>query len=352
MSFLTQYGWKSFHSINHTPSFRPDECCGRVITIKGYKHTVICERGELDCDLSGKLLFSADSVDLPKVGDWVTFLDYTDTGLITSVLDRRNALTRKKPGNANEKQILAANIDGALIVQSLDTNFNLMRMERYIVQILACNIGPVVVLNKVDLVTNPGEFKAEVAKLGRNLPVVLCSTVMENGLAQLQALLHPAKTYILVGSSGVGKSSLLNALQQSEVQSTGNLSEHNMKGRHTTTTRDLFPLPNGSLIIDTPGMREFGATYEDDNRNDLFPAINNLSQHCRFSDCLHLDEPGCAVLTALQQADLPEEIYLSYVKLMKEQKRFMVRVEDKKRMNRQFGKMTREAKAHRKRNKF
>jgi ribosome biogenesis GTPase / thiamine phosphate phosphatase len=352
MSLLMQYGWNSFHTHNNIFSLKPGECYGRVVAIKGHKHTIISEHGELECELSGKLLFTSDAADLPKVGDWITFLDYGDTGIITSVLGRRNTLSRKRPGDSSEKQVLAANIDGVLIVQSLDNNFNLMRLERYIVQIIACGIDPIVVLNKVDLIDDPNEFMTKVATLRRDVPVVFCSTVVEHGLVQLRDTLKPLHTYILVGSSGVGKSSLINGLLETEVQSTGGISHSNNKGRHTTTTRELYPMPNGSLIIDTPGMREFGATFESDHSDGLFPAISALSRQCRFSDCLHLDEPGCAVLTALQQGKLSDEVYSSYIKLTKEQKRFQIRAEDKKRMNRQFGKMTREAKVHRKRNKF
>lgn len=352
MSLLSQFGWNTFHSHSITYTLKPGECYGRVITIKGHAYTAITERGELNCELSGKLLFSTDAEQRPCVGDWVTFLDYADTGIITSVLGRRNALTRKRPGGSSEKQVLAANVDGALIVQSLDTNFNLMRLERYIVQVLACGIDPIVVLNKSDLAANPDDFRERVLALGRSVPIILCSTRTEDGLAAIQKTLKPDCTYILIGSSGVGKSSLLNALLHSDVRTTGGLSESTWKGRHTTTTRDLFRLPGGSLIIDTPGMREFGVTYEEHQSNDLFPAIARLADQCRYGDCLHLDEPGCAVTAALHDGALERETYQSYVKLMKEQQRFQIRASDKKRMNRQFGKITREARAHRKRYKF
>ena len=201
-----------------------DEFPGRVITVKGHRYTVISQHAELDCELSGKLLFGSDPEGLPKVGDWVTFLDYGDTGIITMVLQRRNMLARRKPGNSSERQILATNIDAALIVQSVDSNFNLMRLERYIVQVTACGIYPVVVLNKIDLTDNPGEFKTKVQSLARDVSVVLCSTVTESGLSQLWNLIRPGLTYILVGSSGVGKSSLLNRLMDDEIQPTGSIS--------------------------------------------------------------------------------------------------------------------------------
>ncbi|HEY0741612.1 MAG TPA: ribosome small subunit-dependent GTPase A [Chryseosolibacter sp.] len=353
MENLTRFGWDASLQ-QHFNTLNTSLFAGRVISIKGFKYYLMTERGELETELSGKLLFENENENLPKVGDWVLFQDYETMGYIIDLLPRKNALSRKSPGAKFEKQLLAANIDYALIVQGLDRDFNLMRLERYIVQIAACGINPIVVLNKADLVDNVESYNLEIAKLKRDCPVYACSTVSGYGLSQMiEHVFQPAKTYIMIGSSGVGKSSLLNKLSNADVQATGSVSDSNQKGKHTTTGRDLFMLQNGALLIDTPGMREFGVTFEDSaSEQDLFPEISKLAPNCRYNDCRHIEENGCAVLEALENGSLDAVAYDSYIKLLKEQKRFQISAEEKKRMNKQFGKMTREAKDYRKKYKF
>lgn len=352
MNILNNYGWnKYFHESCNTLSqnnFEP----GRVISIQGFKYTLITNSGELEAELSGKLLYGSDQEFLPKVGDWVLFIRYDTLGYIVEMLPRMNELHRKAPGAKTEKQVLAANIDYALIVQGLDRDFNLMRLERYLVQIAACNIKPIVVLNKADLVDDIKIFRAEVSKLGRGCPVYFCSTYTLIGIDELKSELKRNLTYMLIGSSGVGKSSLLNALSGDASRVTGNVSESTGKGRHVTTSRDLFQLPNGSLMIDTPGMREFGVAFDEAAyASGLFPLIDQFAWNCRYSDCTHLTEEGCAVLEAYKRGDLEPEVYQSYLKLVKEQKHFALKAEDKKRLGKQFGKMIREVKEFKKRYK-
>jgi ribosome biogenesis GTPase len=353
MTLLEEFGWNSFHQKNFDLIRTPEQQPGRVISVKGFKYILITEKGELETELAGKLLYGADPEELPRVGDWVCYLDYTDTGYVVATLPRTNALSRKSPGKKVERQILSTNIDYALIVQGLDRDFNLMRLERYIAQITACNIEPVVVLNKSDLVTDHSAIKRQVLGLKRDVQVFFCSTLTGDGINALVDFLKKCNTYILVGSSGVGKSSLLNAFTGSATQEINSLSEFNNKGRHTTTTRDLFQLPNGSLVIDSPGMREFGFTSEDGSDTEsLFPAIQELGLSCRYADCLHINEPGCAVLVALDKGELNTTTYESYIKMLKEQKRFDIKIEDRKRMGKVFGRMVKEAKAHRRKFKY
>lgn len=350
---LEDYGWNTFHQQNYISPQDEEQGTGRVISIKGFKYWLITGNGELETELSGKLLYGSESEDLPKVGDWVSYLDYGEIGYIISVCPRMNSLARRNPGNKTEKQILSTNIDYALIVQGLDRDFNLMRMERYLTQVTGCGITPLVVLNKADLAKNLAEYQEEVLKLKRDCKVFFCSTLSGQGIAELKNAFEKGKTYILIGSSGVGKSSLLNILMSEELQKTHSVSTFNNKGAHTTTSRDLFQLPNGSLLIDTPGMREFGVTSEDgENSDSRFPVIEEFARQCRYSDCKHLNEEGCAILEALQSGKLDHTIYDSYVKLMKEQRRFEINIEDQKRLNKQFGKMTKEAKNHRKKFKY
>lgn len=351
MILLQHYGWNTFHQKNINTV--QDQAIGRVITIKGLKYHLITENGELEAELSGKLLYGADTEHLPKVGDWVRFLDYGQIGYITDVLPRMNVLSRKNPGNKTEKQIMGANIDYAIIVQGLDRDFNIMRLERYITQIVSCEITPIVVLNKADLVEDLNSYRDEVMKLKRECMVFFCSTYTGYGIGELKDSFEKQKTYMLIGSSGVGKSSLMNILMSENIQPIGTTSESNHKGKHTTTTRDLFLLPNGSLFIDTPGMREFGLTADEGSSSSaLFPAIDQHAQRCRFSDCKHVNEVGCAVVQALEKGELEHHVYESYVKLVKEQKRFEIKAQDKKRLGKQFAKMTKEAKDHRKKYKY
>lgn len=354
MDILHKFGWNDFfnnHYINCNPG--NDLNPGRVISLQGMKYHVVTRKGELECELSGKLLYGTEPELLPRVGDWVYYLDYESMGYIVDIFPRQNALSRRAPGTKTERQVIAANIDFALVIQGLDRDFNIMRIDRYLVQIMACGIAQVVVLNKADLVEDVEPFRREIARLGRECPVYFCSTYNGSGLDELKSnVLKPLKTHIFVGSSGVGKSSIINSLAGDYQLKTNTLSHSTNKGRHTTTTRDLFVAPNGSLVIDTPGMREFGMALDDDlAESGLFPEIEKYAKDCRYTDCRHLVEEGCAVIRAYESGALDPKVYASYLKLVKEQQHFEIRVEDKKRLGKQFGKMVREVKAFKEKNK-
>jgi ribosome biogenesis GTPase / thiamine phosphate phosphatase len=354
MSTLEQYGWNDFFSQYEKLNRNKDFVTGRVISVKGFKYHLMLESGETEAELSGKLLFGTDHELLPKVGDWVFCLKYDTTGYITEVYPRINMMARKNPGNTSERQILAANIDYAMIVQGLDRDFNLMRLDRYLVQIIANGVNPIIVLNKADLVDDREAYRNEILRLGKDCPIYFCSAYDGSGLEELlNQILLPAKTYIMVGSSGVGKSTLLNSFRKSAERATGPLSTSTNKGMHVTTTRDLFKLPNGSLIIDTPGMKEFGIALEDGLQTDgLFPSIDEFAGKCRYANCKHINEEGCAVIEAYENQLLDPTAYNSYIKLIKEQKRFEIRAGESKRLGKQFGKMVREAKDFRNKYKY
>ena len=354
MSNIITYGWNKYQSIlNNTNQINANET-GRIISIKGIIYTLATNSGELKAELTGQLLYTLSKEELPKVGDWVQFIQYDTSGIILSVLPRFNFLFRKTPGKQTNRQLIAANIDCAIIVQGLDNDFNLMRLERYIAQVISCDIKPVVILNKADLVESKQKYVTEVQRLQRNIPVYLCSTLTNDGIDVLQnELFEPGKTYVFIGSSGVGKSSLLNAISGIEFRLTNNISGTTGKGKHTTTTRDLFVLPNGSLVIDTPGMREFGIGFdENSNQEETFPIISKFAGNCRYTDCKHIREKGCAVVQALENGEIEPVVYESYLKLMREQQHFEKSIHEKRREGKIFGKMAKEAMINRKKYKY
>jgi len=352
MKSLENYGWNDFFkNQQNTNGFK----VGRVISIQGIKFQLATgDKDEFEAEVSGKLMYGSDPELMPCVGDWIYYIDYGTQGYIVDVFARRNTLSRKNPGNRTERQIMAANIDYALIVQGLDRDFNIMRLDRYIVQIIACGIEPVIILNKEDLIEDRQPYIDQISRLKRDCRIHFCSTINTSGISEIYShVLKPQKTHILIGSSGAGKSSLLNALMKDLNLRTGEISSITNKGKHTTTSRELFQISNGSLVIDTPGMREFGLALEEVISNArLFPAIDLISERCRFNDCSHLTEEGCAVIEAYENGQLDSKIYESYLKLVKEQQHFQIKAEDKKRLGKQFGKMVKEAKAYRNKYKY
>lgn len=354
MTSLSSYGWNT-HFENHFISYQTQGLdAGRVTAIEGFKHRLITGGGPVDALLAGALLNGLDNWDLPKVGDWVAFKSYGDEGVITGVLPRQNELSRKTPGRTTEKQVIAANIDFAWIVQGLDRDFNPMRLQRYLLQVTQCGIRPVVVLNKKDLVPDPERYREEVMSLGYECPVILLSAVKEAGLSQWAAeYMLPGLTYALLGSSGVGKSTLLNALLGHDLQEAGAVSDANHKGRHTTVSRNLVLMPSGAMLIDSPGMREFGVTLEaGDAGIQHHPLLGTLASECRFDDCSHQHEPGCAVVNAVRSGDLPRGVYESFLKLGREQAHYQSDAMERKRTERQFGKMARQVVEYRKKRKY
>lgn len=354
MSLLQQYGWNPHFESQFSAYQQQGLQAGRVTAVHGHQYVLITQHGTLEAELSGSLINGKDAWALPKVGDWVVFMAYDELGYIIEVLPRQNELARKIPGKRVEKQVMAANIDFAFIIQGLDRDFNLMRLQRYLHQVMQSAISPVVILNKSDLVSAPDIYANQVNALGYNCPVVLTSTLNHQGLDKLKAhYLHLGKTYHLLGSSGVGKSTLINMLLGHEKHKTGSVSETSHKGKHTTSTRHLIILPSGSLLIDAPGMREFGLTIETDEAiTSHHPLIEALAAHCKFQDCTHQHEPACAVVAAIEKGVLPSVVYQSYLKLYKEQQRYSSSVAEKRRADREFGKIARAVNNFRKKRKF
>lgn len=283
---------------------------GRIVNQQKERYLVFTESGIFPAEITGNLRYSAkEKADFPVVGDWVLLIPYDEMVLIHQVLPRNTILKRKSASSQSEEQIIAANIDVALVVQSLDNDFNLNRLDRYITIAVAGKIQPLVVLNKTDLVSEEecNHFVALLRKRHAKILIVKTNTVSRDGCSALQQVIEPGKTYCFIGSSGVGKSTLINALSGNNALKTNAISAATKKGKHTTTHKALFLLPNNGIVIDTPGMREVGIADDENGIQQTFTSIVELAKQCKFPDCRHEQEPGCAVREALEKHDRSED---------------------------------------------
>jgi ribosome biogenesis GTPase len=315
----------------------------RVIAVHKDSYTV--SNGEVDvlAELVGKIIFSASSpVDYPAVGDWVlaNFYDENSFGIIHEVLSRKSLLKRKTPGKKVDFQLIAANIDVAFIVQSLNDNFNLRRLERYLVMVNESNIQPIILLSKSDLLASEDIATRidEIQKIMPRLQVIPFSNENETGLSSVKGIMQSGLTYCLLGSSGVGKTTLINNLIGESIYKTKTVSKKESKGRHATTHRQLIKLDFGAMVVDTPGMRELGNFSVDTGLDETFFEIITLSEKCHFNDCTHVGEKGCAVLKAIEKGQLSSDRYQNYIKMTKESTYNEMSYLEKRKKDRQFGK--------------
>jgi ribosome biogenesis GTPase / thiamine phosphate phosphatase len=316
---LQDLGWDD----GFAAALQPHDNCipGRVSAQHRGEYDVLTEGGELRAHVAGRLRHEAGSgEDLPAVGDWVALRDET----IHAVLPRRSAFLRKVAFHATEAQVLAANIDTVFVVTGLDDDFSARRLERYLTLAWESGASPAVVLTKADLCDDPLAMLLEAEQVALGVPAHVVSNVTGEGLDELATHLAPAKTVALLGSSGVGKSSLVNRLLDDDVQATKELAEDGT-GRHTTTARQLFRLPGGAMLVDTPGLREVQLWDADEGIHEAFSDVDELAADCRFNDCAHLREPGCAVQAAIDEGRLPRQRLQSYRALQRELKRLAMK---------------------------
>lgn len=295
---------------------------GRVISQYKNMYSVFTENGKLMAEISGRLRYNTTILsEYPAVGDFV-MVDRTDNrggnGIIHHILSRKSAFIRKAAGTSNDEQVVASNIDTVFICMSLNKDFNLRRIERYLSIAWDSGASPVIVLTKSDLCDDLDDKLVEIQSVALGVEVIATSSVSQDGFSRLKDYIKCGKTVAFIGSSGVGKSTIINKFIGKDILETAGIREEDSKGRHTTTRREMFLLDDGGIVIDTPGMREIGIEHSDISK--AFLDINELSKECKFSDCTHTNEPKCAVREAINRGLFTEERLASYNKLMKESK--------------------------------
>ena len=314
MVHLSALGWNSHFQEHWQTIAQPGWEPARVAEQQKESYRVVAESGEMTAEVTGRFRHAARDISkFPAVGDWVAIRVEQGHGLIRAVLPRRTKLSRKAAGQRTDEQVLVANIDAVLAVTSLNEDLSPRRLERYLSAIWEGGAQPVLILNKADLCTNAHQVAIEIAEVALGVNIHVVSAATGEGFDELGPYTGPGNTVVLVGSSGVGKSTIINRLLNSDVQPTLAVRSSDGTGRHATTYRRLFTLPAGGILIDTPGIRELQLWDSSEGLDETFEDIGQLAEQCRFRDCQHETEPGCAVRNAMDATRLE-----SYRKLKRE----------------------------------
>ena len=328
---LIDLGWNEFFASGFEPFKSRGLKPGRIAEEHRELYEVFCEEGQFKAEVSGKFRFEAQSrADFPAVGDWVAvnILPQEERAIIHAVLPRKSAFSRRavlsggmpETGGRTDEQVLAANIDTLFLVSGLDNDFNLRRIERYLSAAWDSGAMPVVVLNKADICDDVAAKIGEVEQVAPGVDILSISAATKEGLENVRTYLKPGRTAALLGSSGVGKTSIINCLLGENRMKTTEVRVDDSRGRHTTTHREMIILPEGGIVIDTPGLRSFKVWDGEEGIARLFDDIEKLALRCRFADCSHTGEPGCAIQSALSDGSLDPKRYENYRKLQKEQR--------------------------------
>jgi ribosome biogenesis GTPase / thiamine phosphate phosphatase len=353
---LEDFGYYSqldeFRIENNLDSFE----IGRVIAEHKERYIVKTTQGEFEAEITGNLRFTAKSrIDFPAVGDWVALITYvTDFAIIHRILPRFSIIKRQAVGQSGEIQIIAANIDYAFLVQAVDRDFNINRLERYLTICYSSKVKPVIILSKTDLTDELRihEILQIINTRIKNVPIFAISNQTLNGYNAVNGFIEKGKTYCMLGSSGVGKSTFLNNLSGKTRMRTGAISQSTNKGRHVTSHRELFVLENGGILIDNPGMREVGIADTANGLEITFDKISQLSQYCRFKDCTHTNEIDCAIIKAVENGEIDQSSYVNYLKMEREKAHFESTVAERRLKDKEFGKIVKNYKKDRKKNKY
>jgi len=316
---------------------------GRVIAEHKERYRVTTPVGEYEAKVIGNLRFTAASrADFPAVGDWVAISEYdTEKVLIHAILPRTTVIARKSAGKAGNKQLIAANVDCALIMQAVDRDFNINRLERYLTLCYEARVKPIIVLTKIDLIDEESlqALLLKIKQRAQQVEIIAISNTTHAGYQNLTIKIKQAKTYCLLGSSGVGKSTLSNNLSGNMHLKTGNISVQTQKGKHITSHRELIFIKNGGILIDNPGMREVGIADSASGLENTFEQIARLARQCHFKNCSHTSETGCAVIDALKNGDIDKNAYENYLKMEREQQHYSQTLTEKRQKDKDFGKM-------------
>lgn len=340
MNDLNIYGWNDkLNQLKLSTQYK-ELAHGRVSVVHRTCYEVISENGMFQCELTGNMMFRKSDFGLPCTGDWVIFQPIDeDKGIIVDMLLPERTLYRKKNGTIADRQTIASHVDKAFIVQTLDDNFNVRRVERFLFQILEENILPVLVLNKADLGFDRQKIDESLKHIAHRIPVFVTSIHLPETIRQLREYISEGETVVFVGSSGVGKSSLINTLCEKSALLTSAISLSTGKGRHTSTRREMVLMDGSGVLIDTPGVREFGLAKDNPDSLAEMLEVTDYSGSCRFYDCSHTNEPDCAVIEAVQKGKLAPKVYESYLKLRREAWYFSTPEHEKRKRDKSLSKL-------------